>query len=97
MRLSRSFHGSQPHRWTARRSHSSCPAPTWPTTPWLNYFLPSSKNVAHTQVDGEALSLVVPCADMANHSMAPNAGYRLDADAGCFELIAARVRQSETG
>jgi hypothetical protein len=35
---------------------------------------------------------VVPCADMANHSSAPNASYRLDADSGSFQLIANRVR-----
>ncbi|KAI8471285.1 MAG: hypothetical protein J3K34DRAFT_392961 [Monoraphidium minutum] len=39
---------------------------------------------------GEAVSLVVPCADMANHSCSPNAAYQLDDDAGCFRLVAAR-------
>ena len=38
------------------------------------------------------LSLLVPCADMANHSNAPNATYRLDPRDGCFRLVAARVR-----
>ncbi|GBF96048.1 hypothetical protein Rsub_08863 [Raphidocelis subcapitata] len=42
------------------------------------------------EVGGEALSLVVPCADLANHDSSPNAGYRLDADAGAFLLVATR-------
>lgn len=29
------------------------------------------------QVGGEAVSLLVPCADMANHLLPPNASYRL--------------------
>lgn len=37
------------------------------------------------------MSLLVPCADMANHSNRPNAGYRLDADAGCFRLATLQV------
>jgi len=51
--------------------------------------LPSQPSL--TQVAGEALSLVVPCADMANHSMQPNAGYQLNAESGCFQLIAVKV------
>lgn len=42
------------------------------------------------EVSGEAISLVVPCADMANHSTSPNASYRLNTEIGCFQLIAER-------
>ncbi|PRW59741.1 acyl-coenzyme A oxidase peroxisomal isoform B [Chlorella sorokiniana] len=39
-------------------------------------------------VDGETVSLVVPCADMANHVLSPNAGYRFVAEADAFQLQA---------
>ena len=63
--------------------HLTLPLPPQTTTP--------------PQVEGEALSLVVPCADMANHSNAPNAAYRLDPRDGCFRLVAARVRLAGAG
>eukprot|EP00878_Enallax_costatus_P035849 GHUV01040088.1.p1 GENE.GHUV01040088.1~~GHUV01040088.1.p1 ORF type:complete len:486 (+),score=115.66 GHUV01040088.1:144-1601(+) len=37
-------------------------------------------------VGREAVSLLVPCADMANHSMTPNAGYRLDPETQTFNI-----------
>lgn len=43
------------------------------------------------QVDGETVSLMVPCADMANHVMSPNAGYAFDASVDAFRLTALRV------
>lgn len=43
------------------------------------------------QVDGEVVSLVVPCADMANHLAVPNAGYAFSAERDCFELTSLRV------
>lgn len=68
--------------------------------PWaIDYQTGSSTRLVLTclQAGGHALSLVVPCADMANHSDAPNAEYRLDADAGCFQLFATRVRLTWDG
>jgi hypothetical protein len=35
--------------------------------------------------------MVVPCADMANHSGLPNAGYQLDTGSGLFQLVALQV------
>jgi hypothetical protein len=42
------------------------------------------------RVGGEAVSLMVPCCDMANHSRAPNAAYRYDPRAERFALTALR-------
>ena len=44
------------------------------------------------QVEGEAVSLLVSCADMANHSaLAPNAAYQYCAAADAFQLRALQV------
>jgi hypothetical protein len=43
------------------------------------------------QVEGETVSLMVPCADMANHVASPNAGYAFEAAADAFQLTALRV------
>lgn len=43
-----------------------------------------------TQYIGEAQTLLVPCADMANHDDEPNATW--DLDEGVFRLVARRVR-----
>jgi hypothetical protein len=48
------------------------------------------------QVGREALSLMVPCADMANHSMQPNAAYMLEPDSQTFSITATEVRQQQT-
>jgi hypothetical protein len=45
------------------------------------------------QVGREALSLMVPCADMANHGMQPNAAYRLEPDSQTFTITTTEVRQ----
>ncbi|WIA28837.1 hypothetical protein OEZ86_011364 [Tetradesmus obliquus] len=37
-------------------------------------------------VGREALSLMVPCADMANHGMQPNAAYKLEPDSQSFSI-----------
>lgn len=47
--------------------------------------------LGRAQVDGEVVSLVVPCADMANHQNAPNAAYAFSTQRDCFELTALRV------
>ncbi|KAL4459118.1 hypothetical protein ABPG75_013983 [Micractinium tetrahymenae] len=39
-------------------------------------------------VDGETVSLMVPCADMANHVLAPNAAYQFVPEADAFQLTA---------
>lgn len=39
----------------------------------------------------ELLSLMVPLADMANHSNEPNAGYRLDPGTGTFSVTSTKV------
>lgn len=39
----------------------------------------------------ELLSLMVPLADMANHSIEPNAGYRLDPGAGTFSVTSTKA------
>jgi hypothetical protein len=44
------------------------------------------------QVGREALSLMVPCADMANHGMQPNAAYRLEPDSQTFTITTTEVR-----
>ena len=44
------------------------------------------------QIGREAVSLMVPCADMANHSMTPNAGYRLDPETQTFNIATTQVR-----
>ena len=44
----------------------------------------------HPQADGETLSLLVPCADMANHDSQPNARWCFVG--GVFRLVALRVR-----
>lgn len=46
------------------------------------------------QVGAEVVSLVVPCADMANHQNIPNAAYAYSAARDAFELTALQVRQS---
>lgn len=46
----------------------------------------------HPQVAGETVSLMVPCADMANHVLAPNAAYQFVPEADAFQLTALRVR-----
>jgi hypothetical protein len=43
------------------------------------------------QVGREALSLMVPCADMANHSNAPNAAFGMEPDLATFSLRAKQV------
>jgi hypothetical protein len=45
-------------------------------------------------VGREALSLVVPLADLANHSNSPNAAYRLDANSGTFSLTSTQVSRA---
>ena len=40
-------------------------------------------------------SLMVPCADMANHVLSPNAGYRFVSEADAFQLQALQVRGAE--
>ena len=44
-----------------------------------------------SQVGGEAVSLMVPCCDMANHSARPSAEYRYDRAQDCFQIIASQV------
>lgn len=44
------------------------------------------------QIDGEAVSLLVPCADMANHVLNPNASYQFVPEADAFQLRALSVR-----
>lgn len=44
------------------------------------------------QVAGETVSLMVPCCDMANHVLSPNAGYRYVPEADAFQLQALQVR-----
>ena len=44
------------------------------------------------QVAGEVVSMVVPCADMANHLNDPNAAYVYNPRTDCFELVSLRVR-----
>jgi hypothetical protein len=39
-------------------------------------------------IDGEAVSLMVPCADMANHAVQPRAEYRFEAAMDAFQLVA---------
>jgi len=39
----------------------------------------------------ELLSLMVPLADMANHSNTPNAGYRLDSASQTFSIVSTQV------
>lgn len=36
--------------------------------------------------------MMVPCADMANHVLTPNAGYAFSAAADAFQLAALKVR-----
>jgi hypothetical protein len=43
-------------------------------------------------VNGEAVSLMVPCCDMANHAMAPNTEYMYSVKEDCFQLVASQVR-----
>jgi hypothetical protein len=43
------------------------------------------------QVGRELLSLMVPCCDMANHSMTPNATYRLDPASSTFQIMLTQV------
>jgi hypothetical protein len=43
------------------------------------------------QVAGEVVSLMVPACDMANHVLAPNAGYQFVAAADAFQLRALQV------
>ena len=44
------------------------------------------------QVAGEVVSMVVPCADMANHLNDPNAAYVYNPRTDCFELVSLRLR-----
>lgn len=39
----------------------------------------------------ELLSLMVPLADMANHSNTPNAGYKLDSASQTFSIVSTQV------
>jgi hypothetical protein len=43
------------------------------------------------QVGREVLSLLVPCADMANHSDAPNTAFGMEPDLATFNLRARQV------
>lgn len=45
----------------------------------------------------ELLSLMVPLADMANHSNQPNAGYRLDPSSQTFSLCSTQVKHRGRG
>ncbi|EFN53459.1 hypothetical protein CHLNCDRAFT_136721 [Chlorella variabilis] len=47
----------------------------------------NSRSFSET-VEGETVSLMVPCADMANHALAPNASYQFVAPADAFQLQA---------
>ncbi len=49
------------------------------------------------QVAGETVSLMVPCADMANHVLVPNAGYRFVPEADAFQLQALQVKGAVRG
>jgi hypothetical protein len=42
-------------------------------------------------VNGETVSLLVPLADMANHSLSPNAAYRFNVEQDAFEISALQV------
>ena len=56
---------------------------------------PSSLTATHIympQIDGETVSLVVPCADMANHVLRPSASYAFSPEEDAFVLRALRVR-----
>lgn len=52
---------------------------------------------AGRQIAGETVSLVVPCADMANHVLSPNAGYRFVPEADAFQLHALQVSRAGAG
>jgi hypothetical protein len=45
----------------------------------------------------ELLSLMVPLADMANHSNEPNAGFKLNPGTQTFSIISTKVRVTDRG
>lgn len=53
---------------------------------------PNRPSPIRLQIAGETVSLVVPCADMANHVLRPNASYAFSPEEDAFVLRALRVR-----
>lgn len=65
--------------------------PSWPS-PSFTLTQAASQCAPFCQVAGETVSLMVPCCDMANHVLSPNAGYRFVPEADAFQLQALQVR-----